>query len=62
MENLAAANTLILDEPTNHLGLESLTAQNKAVIAFPEVLPLVSCNHELLSTVANGWWRSPPTG
>ena len=38
MGNLAVANTLILDEPTNHLDLESLTALNNGLIAFPEVL------------------------
>jgi len=47
MGNLAVANTLILDEPTNHLGLESLTALNKGLIAFPEVLLPASRYHEL---------------
>ena len=53
MGNLTVANTLVLDEPTNHLDLESLTALNNGLIAFPEVLFQASRDHELLSTVAN---------
>ena len=48
MGNLAVANTLIMDGPTNHLGLESFTALNKGLIAFPEVLLLASHDHELV--------------
>jgi ATPase subunit of ABC transporter with duplicated ATPase domains len=50
---LTEANVLMLDEPTNHLDLESLTALNNGLIAFPEVLLLVSQDHQLVSTVAN---------
>ena len=50
---LSAANVLVLDEPTNHLDLESITALNDALIAFPEVLLFASHDHQFVSTVAN---------
>ena len=50
---LSAANVLVLDEPTNHLDLESITALNDAMIAFPEVLLFASHDHQFVSTVAN---------
>lgn len=50
---LSDANALILDEPTNHLDLESITALNNALIAFPEVLLFSSHDHEFVSTIAN---------
>jgi ATPase subunit of ABC transporter with duplicated ATPase domains len=50
---LANANVLILDEPTNHLDLETITALNNGLIAFPEVLLFASHDHEFISTLAN---------
>ncbi len=50
---LSAANVLVLDEPTNHLDLESITALNDALIAFPEVMLFASHDHQFVSTVAN---------
>jgi ATPase subunit of ABC transporter with duplicated ATPase domains len=50
---LSGANVLILDEPTNHLDLESLTALNNGLLAFPEVLLFSSRDRQLVSTVAN---------
>src|SRR3989304_8511831 len=50
---LTEANVLMLDEPTNHLDMESLTALNNGLIAFPEVLLFASRDHQLVSTVAN---------
>lgn len=50
---LVGANALILDEPTNHLDLESITALNNGLIAFPEVILFSSHDHEFVSTVAN---------
>jgi ATPase subunit of ABC transporter with duplicated ATPase domains len=44
---LTEANVLMLDEPTNHLDLESLTALNNGLIAFPEVLLFASRDHQL---------------
>jgi ATPase subunit of ABC transporter with duplicated ATPase domains len=59
---LTEANVLMLDEPTNHLDLESLTALNNGLIAFPEVLLLVSQDHQLVSTVANRIVEITPAG
>jgi ATPase subunit of ABC transporter with duplicated ATPase domains len=50
---LANANALILDEPTNHLDLETITALNNGLIAFPEVMVFASHDHEFVSTLAN---------
>jgi len=50
---LTGANALILDEPTNHLDLESITALNNGLIAFPEVILFNSHDHKCVSTVAN---------
>jgi ATPase subunit of ABC transporter with duplicated ATPase domains len=38
---LCGANALILDEPTNHLDLESITALNNGLMAFPGVIDRV---------------------
>ncbi|MHB9098105.1 MAG: hypothetical protein ACYC5X_09835 [Syntrophales bacterium] len=62
MGKLAVANTLILDEPTNHLDLESLTALNNELIAFPKVLLLSSRDHEPVSTVVNRIVEITPDG
>jgi len=59
---LAGANALILDEPTNHLDLESLTALNNSLVAFPEVILLASRDYELVSTVANRIVEITPNG
>lgn len=50
---LSEANGLILDEPTNHLDLESITALNNALIAFPEVILFASHDHQFVATIAN---------
>lgn len=50
---LVGANALIMDEPTNHLDLESITALNNGLTAFPEVVLFSSQDHEFISTVAN---------
>ncbi|NTU60482.1 MAG: ATP-binding cassette domain-containing protein, partial [Deltaproteobacteria bacterium] len=59
---LKGANTLLLDEPTNHLDLESITALNNGLMAFPEVVLLSSRDHELVCTVANRIVEITPTG
>ena len=59
---LANANVLILDEPTNHLDLETITALNNALIAFPEVLLFASHDHEFVSTLANRIVEITPDG
>lgn len=50
---LSEANALILDEPTNHLDLESITALNNGLIAFPEVVLFSSHDHQFVSSIAN---------
>jgi ATPase subunit of ABC transporter with duplicated ATPase domains len=59
---LSGANVLILDEPTNHLDLESLTALNNGLMAFPEVLLFSSRDRQLVSTVANRIVEITPAG
>ena len=50
---LSGANALTLDEPTNHLDLESITALNNGLMAFPEVVLFASHDHQFVATVAN---------
>ncbi len=50
---LSDANCLIMDEPTNHLDLESITALNNGLIAFPEVLLFSSHDQQFVDTIAN---------
>jgi len=50
---LSNANALILDDPTNHLDLESITALNDGLIAFPEVVLFTSHDHQFIATIAN---------
>lgn len=50
---LSDANVLLLDEPTNHLDLESITALNNGLQAFPEVILFSSHDHALVQTVAS---------
>ena len=50
---MVEANFLLLDEPTNHLDLESITAFNNALKAFPGNIFFTSHDHEFVQTVAN---------
>jgi len=59
---LTEANVLIFDEPTNHLDLESITALNNGLIAYPEVILFASHDHKFLSTVANRIVEFTPRG
>ncbi|KAB0663632.1 ATP-binding cassette domain-containing protein [Oryzomonas japonica] len=59
---LSGANVLILDEPTNHLDLESITALNDGLIAFPEVVLFASHDHEFVATIANRIIEITPGG
>jgi len=59
---LDRSNVLILDEPTNHLDLESITALNDSLVAFPEVLLFNSHDHEFINTVANRIIEMTPDG
>lgn len=62
MMMLSGANALILDEPTNHLDLESITALNDGLIAFPEVVLFTSHDHQFISTIANRIIEFTPGG
>jgi ATPase subunit of ABC transporter with duplicated ATPase domains len=59
---LTGANVIVLDEPTNHLDLESITALNNGLIAYPEVVLFASHDHEFVSTVANRIVELTPGG
>lgn len=59
---LAGANVLMLDEPTNHLDLESITALNNGLIAYPEVVLFASHDHQFISTIANRIIELQPDG
>jgi ATPase subunit of ABC transporter with duplicated ATPase domains len=59
---LTGANLLIFDEPTNHLDLESITALNNGLIAYPEVILFASHDHKFLATVANRVVEFTPGG
>ncbi|WP_321492293.1 ATP-binding cassette domain-containing protein [uncultured Desulfobacter sp.] len=59
---LAQSNALILDEPTNHLDLESITALNDSLVAFPEVILFTSHDHEFVNTIANRIIEITPQG
>ncbi len=50
---LSGANVLLLDQPTNHLDLESITAVNDGLVAFPGNVLLASHDHEMLQSTAN---------
>lgn len=47
------ANVLVLDQPTNHLDLESITAVNNGLIAFPGNVLFASHDHEFINTIAD---------
>ena len=50
---LSGANVLLLDQPTNHLDLESITAVDNGLTAFPGNVILACHDHEMVETVAN---------
>lgn len=50
---LARANVLIFDQPTGHLDLESITALNDGLTAFPGTILFSSTDHEFIQTIAN---------
>ncbi len=59
---LTGANALILDEPTNHLDLESITALNNGLIAYPEVILFASHDHQMVASTANRIIEILPNG
>lgn len=55
-------SVLLLDEPTNHLDLEAITALNKGLIKFPEVVLFASHDYEFVNTIANRIVEITPGG
>ena len=50
---LFGSNVLVIDQPTNHLDLESITAVNNGVAAFPGNVLLATHDHEFMQTICN---------
>ena len=50
---LSNSNCLMLDEPTSHLDLESITALQKALEAFPGPVIFATQDHEFAQSVTN---------
>ncbi|SDY65349.1 ABC-F family ATP-binding cassette domain-containing protein [Tindallia californiensis] len=50
---LKNANVLLLDQPTNHLDLESITALNNGLKAYPSNVLFTSHDHQFVDTIAN---------
>ena len=59
---LSSANILILDEPTTHLDLESITAVNNGLLAFPGAMLFTSHDYEFIETLANRVIELTPNG
>ncbi len=59
---ISGANALLLDEPTNHLDLESITALNEGLAAFPEAALFTSHDHQFVSTIATRVIEMTPGG
>ncbi|HVZ95964.1 MAG TPA: ATP-binding cassette domain-containing protein [Chitinophagaceae bacterium] len=55
-------NVVMLDEPTNHLDLESITAFNDGIIAFPGIVLMTTHDHQFMQTVANRIIEITPGG
>jgi len=55
-------NVVMLDEPTNHLDLESITAFNDGMIAFPGIVLMTTHDHQFIQTVANRIIEITPKG
>ncbi len=56
------ANVLLLDEPTNHLDLESITALNRGLVAFPGTIFFISQDRETVSSIAQRIIEVSPMG
>jgi ATPase subunit of ABC transporter with duplicated ATPase domains len=55
-------NLIMLDEPTNHLDLESITAFNDGVIAFPGIVLIATHDHQFMQTATNRIIELTPKG
>ncbi|MFT9056211.1 MAG: ATP-binding cassette domain-containing protein [Ethanoligenens sp.] len=59
---LSGANVLLLDDPTNHLDLETITAVNEGLKAFPGTMLFTSHDLEFVETIANRVIELTPAG
>ncbi len=59
---LSSANVLLLDEPTNHLDLESITALNNGLMAFPGTILFTSKDLQFNETISTRVIELTPTG
>lgn len=59
---LSGANVLLLDGPTNHLDLESISALNDSLIAFPGTVLFSSHDHEFAETISTRLIELTPQG
>ncbi|MEJ6399816.1 ABC-F family ATP-binding cassette domain-containing protein [Nicoliella lavandulae] len=50
---LQKANVLLFDDPTNHLDMESITALNDSLIAYPSSIIFTSHDHQFIQTIAD---------
>ncbi len=50
---LLGANVLVLDGPTNHLDLESITALNNSLVAFPGTILFATHDQQFAQTISN---------
>ncbi len=59
---ISGANVLIFDEPTNHLDMESISALNDGMKAFPGIELFACRDHEVVQTTANRIMEFLPDG
>ncbi|PKL44888.1 MAG: ABC transporter ATP-binding protein [Candidatus Riflebacteria bacterium HGW-Riflebacteria-2] len=59
---LSSANVLLLDGPTNHLDLESITALNNGLIAFPGTILFTSQDLQFNESISTRVIELTPTG
>ncbi len=50
---LISGNVLVMDGPTNHLDLESITALNQGMLAFPGTMLFATHDQEIAESVSN---------
>lgn len=59
---LSGSNVLLLDGPTNHLDIESITALNEGLLAFPGTVLFASHDQEFASSISSRLIELKPGG